>query len=285
MILDTEKTGNMGTVRNAFTVDVEDYFQVSAFDDLLTRAEWDSQELRVEANTRRLLDLLDEFGVKGTFFILGWVADRVPGIVREIAERGHELGAHSFEHQLVYRMARAEFEEDLDRTVAAVRSAAGVEPTVFRAPSFSITKSSMWALEVLAERGFTIDSSIFPVHHDRYGIADFERYPLRHNGIVEFPMTTWRVAGINVPCSGGGYLRIFPEWILHRGILQANRLGQPAVLYLHPWEVDPEQPRLAAPWKTRIRHYTGLGRVMGRLRRLLERFEWGTLSQSVETLL
>ena len=274
----------MTPVRNAFTVDVEDYFQVSAFDSILTREQWDEQELRVVDNTRRLLDLVDEFGVKGTWFVLGWVADRVPDLVREIAERGHEVGAHSFDHRLVYEMGREAFEADLDRNIAAIEAAAGVRPTTFRAPSFSVTRESFWALDSLHSRGFEIDSSIFPVHHDRYGIPDFERYPLKLNGMIEFPMTTWRVAGLNVPCCGGGYLRIFPEWILHKGIRQANANGQPAVLYLHPWEVDPDQPRMPVGLKARLRHYTGLNRVMGRLRRLLDRFEWGTISEAVSSL-
>ncbi|MEM8883294.1 MAG: XrtA system polysaccharide deacetylase [Planctomycetota bacterium] len=271
------------TMPNAFTIDLEDYFHVSAFDDILDRADWDRQESRVEASTRRLLDLLDRFEVKATFFVLGWVADRKPDLVREVAERGHEIGAHSFEHRLVYSLSREAFEADLQRCLDAVEAACGVRPRSYRAPSFSVREDSLWALESMAAHGIEIDSSIFPVRHDRYGIPSYPRFPLQTHGLVEFPMTTWRVAGVNVPCCGGGYLRIFPEWVLHRGIRQANDAGQPAVLYLHPWEVDPDQPRMPVGRLTRWRHYTGLDRVMGRLERLLERYQWSTISEALRS--
>ena len=252
---------------NAFTVDVEDYFQVSGFEGTIARSEWDRQPLRVEANTRRILDLLDEHGVKGTFFILGWVAERLPALIGEIAARGHELGAHSFEHRLVYRMEPEDFRADLRRTVAAIEKASGVSVRTYRAPTFSIVESSLWALDILADEGFVLDSSIFPVRHDRYGYMGIPRHPFvfeepRRNNLIEFPLTTWRKLGMNLPAAGGGYFRILPEWVVRGGIRQANAAGYPAVFYLHPWEVDPEQPRISAPMLSRLRHYHGLERTI-----------------------
>lgn len=274
---------------NAFTVDVEDYFQVSAFDGVLAREDWASQPLRVEDSTRRLMDLLDEFEVRATFFLLGWIAEQRPGLVREIAQRGHEIGAHGYDHRLVYDLQPDEFREDLRRTCALIEEACGRRPRVYRAPSFSFTRASLWALDVLAEEGFVLDSSIFPVRHDRYGIPGFARDPFvwpepSRRGLIEFPMTTWRKLGMTLPTGGGGYFRLLPR-LVHWGIEQANRRGVPAVFYVHPWELDPDQPRFRVGLRTRFRHYVGLRRTEARLRLLLKRHRFGTITAAAREYL
>ncbi|MFQ5845201.1 MAG: DUF3473 domain-containing protein, partial [Planctomycetota bacterium] len=223
-------------------------------------------------------------------FLLGWIADRLPHLVREIADRGHEVGAHGYDHRLVHELGPDAFRQDLRRTCGAIEGACGAAPRVYRAPSFSLTRDSLWALGILAEEGFRVDSSVFPVRHDRYGIPDFPRDPFvlpepNRRGLVEFPITTWRKLGINVPTGGGGWFRLLPAWIQRRGIEQANRRGVPALFYVHPWELDPDQPRLHVGWRTRFRHYVGLDRTRTRLRGLLERYRFGTLGASVQAYL
>jgi polysaccharide deacetylase family protein (PEP-CTERM system associated) len=255
------------------SVDVEDYFQVEAFSDRVSRDEWPDYPRRVEANTLRVLDLLDECRVKATFFTLGWIAERCPAMVREIAARGHELAAHSYWHRLVYKLSPQEFREDTRLAKDAVEQACGQAVFGYRAPSYSITRKSLWALEVLAECGFRYDSSIFSVRHDVYGIPDAPRTPFRvltpSGTLTEFPITTFRLGyGPNWPVAGGGYLRIFPFLYTRLGVGRAVREGVPVITYFHPWELDPEQPRMAGRAFSRFRHYTNLGRTADRIRKL-----------------
>jgi polysaccharide deacetylase family protein (PEP-CTERM system associated) len=259
---------------NILSIDVEDYFQVEAFAGVVDRSQWDSYPCRVDTNTRRLLDMLDEHATQATFFILGWVADRFPGLVREIVARGHEAACHSYWHRLIYTLDREEFRLDTRRAKDVIEQAAGSAVYGYRAPSYSITSRSLWALEVLAESGFTYDSSIFPIRHDVYGIPDAPRAPFRMTTrggpLVEYPITTFRCFGKqNLPVGGGGYLRIFPFGYTRFGISRAQRDGLPLIVYLHPWEIDPDQPRIQAPLKSRLRHYTNLDKMAGRMRRLL----------------
>ena len=268
---------------NAMTVDVEDYFQVSAFDHLVDRARWDEFECRVEANTHRLLELFAKYDTHATFFTLGWVAERYPALIRAIAAAGHEIASHGYEHRLVHRMTAEDFRDDLTRAKDALTRAADVSIDGFRAPSFSLCSRSMWALDVLAEEGYSYSSSIFPVRHDRYGIPNFPRYPVRlktlkGHTLWEFPMTTLRMWGKNLPVAGGGWMRVLPPALMRRAISRANRDGQPAVVYLHPWEVDPDQPRMSGAGRaTTFRHYVGLHRMATRLERLLQWFRFGTM--------
>lgn len=256
------------------SVDVEDYFQVEAFTAEVPRAEWDRWPSRVVANTHRALDLCDEFGVQATYFTLGWVAHKFPALVREIQARGHELACHSFWHRPIYTLTPEAFREDLRQARDAIEQASGVQVVGYRAPSWSITAKSVWALDILAEEGFVYDSSIFPIRHDLYGYPGAKRFPYRvetkHGALTEFPPATVRIWGSTFPAAGGGYLRILPfrytEWAL-RCLAQDD--GQAIVVYFHPWELDPEQPRIAAGLKSRFRHYTNLGTMEPRLRRLL----------------
>jgi len=232
------------------SVDVEDYFQVEAFADRIDRARWGDYSSRVEANTRFILDLFDECGVKGTFFTLGWVAERFPMLVREIVDRGHEAGCHSYWHRLIYKLSREEFREDTHRAKGLIEDAAGTAVYGYRAPSFSVMKTSLWALDTLAELGFRYDSSIFPIQHDVYGMPDAPRVPFRVDTeagpVAEFPMTTFRWMGRqNFPIGGGGYLRIFPFWMTRFGVRKACENGVPLNTYVHPWEIDPGQPKPA----------------------------------------
>jgi polysaccharide deacetylase family protein (PEP-CTERM system associated) len=259
---------------NIMSVDVEDYFHVEAFSDLVDRADWDAYACRVERNTRRLLDVLEECEVEATFFILGWVAERYPHLVREIVARGHEPACHSYWHRLIYGLEPREFAEDTRRAKDAVEQAASVAVCGYRAPSYSVTRRSLWALEILTESGFTYDSSIFPIHHDVYGIPDAPRYPFRiatpSGPLIEYPITTFRLIGRrNWPVGGGGYLRILPYWYTRLGCARVAREELPLIAYIHPWEIDPTQPRLKAPLRSRLRHYTNLARTESRLRELL----------------
>ena len=270
-------------VLNAMTVDVEDYFQVSAFDDVVRRDSWPAMESRVVANTERLLELFDEFQVRGTFFVLGWVADRYPALVRRIVSRGHELASHGYGHRLVYSQSPAEFREDVRRAKRLLEDAGGVEVRGYRAPSFSVTAASLWALDVLLEEQYRYDASIFPIRHDRYGIPDAPRWPHaieRPAGrVYEIPGSTIRLGGTNLPVAGGGYFRILPYAWARFGISRVNRLERrPIVFYLHPWEIDPHQPRLHAGAVSRFRHYRNLHKTEGRLRRLMRDFRFGPIA-------
>jgi polysaccharide deacetylase family protein (PEP-CTERM system associated) len=266
-----------GGVVNALSVDVEDYFQVSAFDGHVARERWDGLESRVCRNTERLLEIFDEASVRATFFVLGWVAERHPSLVRAIALAGHEIASHGYGHGLVYDMTPGQFREDVRRAKALLESLSGMPVLGYRAPSYSITRDSLWALDVLASEGHMYDASIFPIHHDRYGIPDAPRHAharsVAHGTIWEFPGSTVRVAGQNLPIGGGGYFRLLPYGWTRRGIERVNRVeARPVMFYLHPWEIDPEQPRIAASVLSRFRHYRNLEKTEGRLRRLLRDF-------------
>jgi polysaccharide deacetylase family protein (PEP-CTERM system associated) len=272
-------------VSNVFSVDVEDYFHVEAFSDVVDRAKWDAYPCRVEDNTRRLLDLADKLNQRGTFFILGWVAERFPSLVREIVNRGHEPACHSYWHRLIYKLTPAEFREDTMRAKTVIEQAAGMPVFGYRAPSYSITARSLWALDVLAECGFHYDSSIFPIKHDIYGIPDAPRFPFRvetpSGELVEYPITTFRLMGErNLPVGGGGYLRIFPFWYTKLGFRKARAEEMPLIVYIHPWEVDPEQPRLEGRLKSRLRHYTNLSKTESRLSHLLQLGVFNTFQAS-----
>lgn len=276
----------MSMVVNAMTIDVEDYFQVSAFDDVVKRAEWDTRPSRVVSNTTRLLQVFDQYSIKGTFFVLGWVADRFPGLVRDISAAGHELASHGYSHRIVYSQTPDEFREDVRRAKASIEDVSGQVVAGYRAPSFSITKKSLWALDVLVEEGYRYDASIFPIRHDRYGIPDAPRH--RHvltrpgGTLTEAPGSTVRVLGSNLPVAGGGYFRILPYWWTRWGIARLNRTeSQPAVFYLHPWEIDPDQPRLAGSRLSRFRHYRNLDKAEDRLKRLLTDFRFGMLKDVI----
>jgi polysaccharide deacetylase family protein (PEP-CTERM system associated) len=271
--------------RSIFSVDVEDYFHVEAFAGRIDRRNWGDFECRVERNTEHILDLLDDCHVRATFFILGWVAERYPKLVRRIAERGHELACHSYWHRLVYKLSPEEFRDDTSLAKNTIEQAAGVRVHGYRAPSFSIISRSAWALDVLAELGFQYDSSVFPVSHDVYGVSSSPRGPFREETpfgpIVEFPLATFRYGiGPNLPVAGGGYLRILPYWYTKAGVERAWREGLPVVSYIHPWELDPEQPRLPGPLKSRLRHYTNLRMAEKRLRMLLALSEFSSFRDS-----
>jgi polysaccharide deacetylase family protein (PEP-CTERM system associated) len=265
--------------KHILSVDVEDYFQVEAFRDVIGRDTWDQWPSRVDANTRRVLDLFDEYDAKGTFFFVGWVADRNPGLVREVQRRGHELACHSYWHRTVYSLSPKEFADDTRRACDAIEQAAGVRVVGYRAPSWSITRDSIWALDVLAEQSFMYDSSIYPIRHDIYGIPGASRFAYQHacgNGrqLPEFPPTTVKIGSMQLPAAGGGYLRIFPLRYTRWAMSQVEREEQPAIVYFHPWEVDPEQPRVAAKLRSRFRHYTNLRMMMDRLRFLLKSYRF-----------
>ncbi|MEP7116483.1 MAG: XrtA system polysaccharide deacetylase [Acidobacteriota bacterium] len=277
----------MARVLNAMTIDVEDYFHVSAFAGVVEQHQWTSFESRVCRNTDRILDLFAAADVHATFFVLGWVAERFPELVRRIHAAGHELASHSYDHGLVYDKTPDSFRADLRRAKAAIGEACGVAVTGYRAPSYSVVERSLWALDVLVDEGYTYDSSIYPIRHDRYGIPTWERHihrvERRAGGLWELPGSTVRHFNMNMPMGGGGYFRLLPYRWTSRGIRHLNDQEQrPAIFYLHPWEVDPEQPRLAASALSRFRHYRNLDQTEARLRRLLGEFAFGTIAQVLQ---
>lgn len=278
-------------IRNALTVDVEDYFQVAAFSREIDPGTWDRYTLRVVDNTQRLLDLFAEHGVHATFFVLGWVAEHCPGLVRRIAECGHEVACHGFSHQLIYGQTPEVFREETVRSKSCLEDQAQRPVLGYRAASYSITRRSCWALDILADLGFSYDSSIFPVRHDRYGIPGSPRWPYRlttssGGSLTEFPPSTVSLLGYRLPVSGGGYFRLYPYWITRAALSHINRSeGQPCMFYLHPWEIDPEQPRIPAGRLSTFRHYTNLKRCEERLRRLLQDFEFAPATHILGSLL
>ena len=276
----------MSRIVNAMTVDVEDYFQASAFDRLVSRQSWSARESRVVRNTRALLEFFDRRQVRGTFFILGWVAERFPSLVSEIASCGHELASHGFHHQLLYTLTPDQFREDVRRAKAAIEDAGGRQVRGYRAPSFSIVESSLWALDVLIEEGHTYDASIFPIHHDRYGIPGAPRtaHVIKRGAgsIVEIPGSTVRVGSSNLPIAGGGYFRLLPYAVTKWGISRVNAAGEPVVFYIHPWEIDPEQPRLPVSRLTALRHYSNLDDTLNRLERMVGDFAFDTIAATLE---
>lgn len=266
---------------NAMTVDVEDYFHVTAFANSLSRADWSSQEVRVERNTRQLLEMFDRRNVRATFFVLGWVTERLPGLIRELHQSGHEIACHGLTHELVYKQTPQLFRQETQRSKALLEDITGTKVRGYRAASYSITSQSLWALDILEELGFEYDSSVFPVRHDTYGIPGASRTPFRvaSGRLLEVPLTTVKVLGQNMPCAGGGYFRLLPYGVFRWAMRRANAEGLPAVFYLHPWEVDPEQPRIDAPWLSRFRHYTNLHRTAARLEALMDDFRWASMEE------
>lgn len=272
----TQRPPGYGRAVPVFTVDVEDWFQVNAFEPYVRRDAWGTYESRVERNTDVLLQLCADHGATGTFFALGWVAERFPQLVRRIAEAGHEVASHGYWHQRIPTVAEAVFRDDVRRAKAALEGAAGAPVVGYRAPSFSLTDDVPWAARVLVEEGYTYDSSRFPIARPGYGTARGAREPhvlmTPAGPLHEYPPAVWSVAGVNVPVAGGGWFRQFPGWVTEQGLAAVLREGQPAVFYLHPWEVDPGQPRMAVSPVTRIRHYRGLAQCADRLQHLMQRF-------------
>jgi polysaccharide deacetylase family protein (PEP-CTERM system associated) len=296
-------------IRNALTIDVEDYFQVSAFEKIVQRPEWHGYPLRVGENTRRILDILDEKGTTATFFILGWVAERDPALVRDIHGRGHEVACHGYGHQRVPNLTREEFRDDVRKSKGILEDLTGEAVIGYRAPSYSISLNTLWAFDELVETGYLYDSSVFPVRHDYYGIPNWPRFPFYvasgDDGVwspetavssrnstasgsslklLEIPITTVRIAGKNLPIAGGGYFRLFPYLLSHWGLQRINLAEKrPFVFYLHPWEIDPDQPRITGiGMKTRFRHYLNLSKTEQRFRKLLADFQFSSMRRLIE---
>jgi polysaccharide deacetylase family protein (PEP-CTERM system associated) len=281
---DDKKGPSCGAVSpptHIMSVDVEDYFMVEAFASSVSRESWESRPSRIAMSTLRVLDLFDKYSVKGTFFFVGWVAHKFPELVREVHARGHELACHSYWHRTVYSLTPDEFRKDTRAAVGAIEDAGGVRVSGYRAPSWSITKDCLWALDVLTEEGFTYDSSIYPIYHDLYGVPGAERFPYKLNcqngsSLKEYPPATVRVLGQNFPAAGGGYLRILPLSYTHWAFRKFEKqYRERVIVYLHPWELDPQQPRIRGGLKSRFRHYTNLGSMEHRLESLLARYAFG----------
>lgn len=272
------------SIANAMTVDVEDYFQVSAFEGYIDRNQWEVLPCRVEQNTKRILELFSQENIKATFFTLGWVAEHYPDLIREIVAEGHELASHGYSHVRVTHQQPAEFREDVMRTKLLLEDISGVAVQGYRAASYSINASNLWALSELAEAGYTYSSSIYPVQHDLYGMPEAPRfafYPHGTDGILEIPITTLRVGNKNLPCGGGGFFRLYPYVISRWALRKVNRNeGQPGMFYFHPWEIDPGQPRISGiSSKARIRHYLNLSRMESRLKNLIKDFSWDRMDR------
>jgi len=273
---------------NGLSVDVEDWFQVGAFEHVIDKADWSTLPSRVERNTDAVLALFAETGVAATFFTLGWVAERCPALIRRIVDAGHEIASHGWDHQRVFTMTAPQFRADLARARAALEDAGGAAVTGYRAPSFSIDARTPWAHVALAEAGYRYSSSVAPVRHDHYGWREAPRYafrPLADHVLIELPVTVAEIAQRRMP-TGGGFFRLFPAALTDFAVRQVNREAQPAVFYFHPWEIDPGQPRVpAAPLRSRVRHYSRLGAMAGKLRGLVGRHEWGRVDRVVAGLM
>jgi polysaccharide deacetylase family protein (PEP-CTERM system associated) len=268
--------------KNALTVDVEDYFQVSALAPHIDRSSWDSRPCRVERNVQRLLELFDETGARATFFTLGWVGERYPHLVRDIVARGHELASHGYAHVRASEQTRQEFSSDVVSAKRLLEDLSGQPVRGYRAPSFSIGRDNDWAFDELLAAGYAYSSSVYPVRHDHYGMPDAPRFPYRTRpGLLEIPLTTTQWLGRNLPAGGGGFFRLLPYSMSRWALRRVNRIDQrPAIFYLHPWEIDPQQPRIAGTSaKTRFRHYVNLSRTESRLSRLLRDFQWGRIDE------
>jgi polysaccharide deacetylase family protein (PEP-CTERM system associated) len=274
-----ELSHNMANdILNYMTIDVEDYYHVSAFEHVIGPGKWDSYNSRILENTAVILDLLDRQNVHATFFVLGWIAEKFPRLLKEIYNRGHEIGCHSYFHRLIYKLSPEEFKEDTRKAKDVLEQITGSPVMGYRAPSYSVTKNTLWALDILEELGFRYDSSIFPIIHDRYGIAGFPRfmYKFPDRSIIEYPLTTFLLFGVNLPVSGGGYFRLFPYFFTRMFLKKINRNEkQPFVFYLHPWEIDPDQPVIKGSGvMSRFRHYNNLKKTTGRFERLLKDFKF-----------
>ena len=276
-----------GIMRNAMTVDVEDYFQVEAFADCIDRGQWATLVSRVENNVDQILAMFAARGVSATFFTLGWIAERHPEMVRRIVAAGHELASHGYAHGRADLQQPAEFRADVSRAKRLLEDIGGVAVRGYRAPTFSINARNQWAFRILEEEGYAYSSSINPIRHDLYGMPDAPRTAFQPDGCAlwEVPMTTLRVGRHNLPCSGGGYFRLLPYTLFRRGLALVNRRESgPGIFYFHPWEIDPEQPRVACRWKSRLRHYTNLRRMAPKLTRLLHDFAWDRMDRAFVAL-
>jgi polysaccharide deacetylase family protein (PEP-CTERM system associated) len=277
-------------ITNAFTIDVEDFFQVEAFSKVIERDAWESFSCRVEKNTDVILSLLDDANVKGTFFVLGWIAKRYPQVVKKIVDSGHEIASHGMSHKLIYNQQQSVFKQETIDSKALLEDLSQQPVNGYRAATYSITNKSLWALDILAEAGFKYDSSIFPMRHDRYGISDANPLPnvlTTPNGstLVEFPISTVKNKFFTLPIAGGGYFRLFPYQVTRWGLSTINKQNNPFVFYLHPWEVDPDQPRIENISKfTRFRHYNNLNRCTNRLSMLLEDFKFSTMENVLKSI-
>lgn len=278
----------MSRIVNAMTIDVEDYFHVAALAESIKVDEWDQHECRVERNTNELLELFDRKQIHSTFFVLGWVAERYPELIRRIAAAGHEVASHGYSHQLVYNQTPEVFREETARSKALLEDQIQAPVDGYRAASYSITAKSRWALDILAELGFVWDSSIFPVNHDRYGMPGTPELPYRlktDSGaeLIEFPLSTAKLLGRTIPIAGGGYFRLFPYWFSRWGLGSINRNNEPFIFYLHPWEIDTEQPRVKASAFSTFRHYNNLDKCMDRLDSLTSDFAFATVGEVLRT--
>ena len=273
---------------NALSVDVEDWFQVGAFENTIRREDWDRLDYRAERNTDACLALFDEAGVKATFFTLGWVAQRSPALIRRIVDAGHEIASHGFGHERVFTLDKATFTANLARTRKLIEDAGGAAVTGYRAPSFSIDARTPWAYEALVEGGYHYSSSVAPVRHDHYGWPEAPRFafrPIKDADLIEVPITTSIIAGRTFAMGGGGFFRLLPYALSSHAIRKVNAQGAPASFYFHPWEIDPDQPRVnAAPLKSQLRHYTKLKDMAIKLKRLTRQFEWGRYDEVVANL-
>jgi polysaccharide deacetylase family protein (PEP-CTERM system associated) len=271
-------------MRNVLTIDVEDYYHVSAFETIVRYEQWEQYESRVEKNTYHILDVLDLYQTKATFFVLGWVAERCPTLIREIDQRGHEVASHGYSHKRIYTQTPAQFREETRRSRNLLEDIISQPILGYRAASYSITSKSLWALDILIEEGFLYDSSIFPIWHDLYGIPNAQRFPhvleSKSGSINEYPLSTTRIGGVNVPVGGGGYLRLFPYSFSKWAIKRLNKIEtKPSIVYIHPWELDPRQPHLNVNWRSRFRHYINLHKTEGVLKSLLKDFSFGTMEE------
>ena len=274
------------TIKNVMTVDVEDYFHVAALAKSISVKDWEKIPSRVESNTKRLLDLYDKYDIKVTFFVLGWVAERFPNLVKEIFQRGHEIASHGYSHQLIYSQSQSVFREETIRSKKILEDITGDAVLGYRAASYSITKKSLWALDILYEEGFKYDSSIFPVRHDNYGIPGFPTEPHlaktpSGRQIIEYPLATYKMLGQTLPVAGGGYFRIYPYWLSKYFYKRINCNNKSFVFYLHPWEIDPEQPRVKASCLSTFRHYRNLDKTEARLTDLVSNFPFTTMKQAL----
>lgn len=275
-------------VEHCLSFDIEEHFQVAAFDSPARRRQWNSLESRVQRNTEKILEHLDAHQVRATMFVLGWVGERYPSLVRQMAEAGHEIGSHGYSHELVNVQTPEQFREDVKRAKAILEDAVGQPVIGYRAPTFSITQETTWALSVLVEEGYAYDSSIFPVRHDQYGMPGANPSPhllsTDSGSLWEVPPSTCKIAGVRLPVAGGGYFRLFPYWLLIRLLRKIESEGETLVMYLHPWEFDYEQPRMAGPALSRFRHYLNLHKTEGRFTRLLQDFRFGPIREAISAI-
>ena len=274
-------------MKNALTIDVEEWFQVAIFKDIIKYEDWDKCESRIIPNICKTLNLLSKMNVKATFFVLGWVAERYPEVVKAIKEMGHEIASHGYAHKLIYEQTREEFATDVKKSIDILEEITGEKVLGYRAPSFSIVKETLWAWEVLAEMGIKYTSSVFPVKHDRYGILTVPRFPFaikvnEKDELIEFPLSTFRMLNRNIPIAGGGYLRLYPYWFIKKGIQKINKAGKPAIIYFHPWELDCSLPRKKVNMVSRLRYYGNLTLTERKIKILLEDFEFTPVKEVLE---